>query len=110
MREGEWSDFAGGDAPGLEFETLKWLHDTEVAGLASDTWGIEVRPNRSDEYEQPWHQICLPIMGMAHGEIFRLDELGADCAEDGRYEFFFVAPTIPFVGATASPINPLAIK
>jgi kynurenine formamidase len=110
VREGKWGDFAGGDAPGLEFETLKWLHDVEVAGLASDTWGVEVRPNRSDEYHQPWHQVCIPILGLTHGEIFYLDDLAADCAEDGRYEFFFVAPTIPFVGATASPINPLAIK
>ena len=33
-----------------------------------------------------------------------------DCAEDGVYEFMFVAPAIPITGAVGSPTNPLAIK
>lgn len=110
VKRGNWDDFAGGGAPGLAFETLTWIHDKEIAGLASDTWGVEVRPNNSDEYDQPFHQICLPIIGLSHGEIFFLDDLADDCAKDGRYEFFYVSPTIPFLGGSASPINPLAIK
>ena len=37
---GDWGDFAGGDAPGLTFDTLDWVAETEIAGLASDTWGV----------------------------------------------------------------------
>jgi hypothetical protein len=49
-------------------------------------------------------------MGMTLGEILDLEELGADCAADGVYEFFFCAPPIKFTAAVGSPINPLAIK
>jgi kynurenine formamidase len=105
-----WDGYSGGDAPGLAFETLDWLHRKQVAAIATDTWGIEVRPNQSDEATQPWHWIAIPIMGLSLGEIFFLGELARDCAEDGRYEFLFVAPALPITGAVASPINPLAIK
>ena len=85
--------------------------DTELAALASDTWGCEVRPNKSEEgINQPWHWITIPIMGMTMGEIFELKELADDCAADKVYEFLFVAPAIPITGAVGSPVNPLAIK
>jgi hypothetical protein len=81
-----------------------------VAAIATDTWGVEVRPNQTDEATQPWHWIAIPIMGLTVGEIFYLAELAKDCAQDQRYEFMFVAPVLPITGAVASPTNPLAIK
>jgi kynurenine formamidase len=41
LKSGIWGQFAAGDAPGLEFETVTWLHDKEVTGICSDTWGKE---------------------------------------------------------------------
>jgi kynurenine formamidase len=105
-----WDGYSGGDAPGLAFETLDWLHAKEVAAVATDTWGVEVRPNETDEATQPWHWIAIPMLGLSLGEIFYLAELAQDCAEDGRYEFMFVAPALPITGAVGSPVNPLAIK
>lgn len=105
-----WDGYSGGDAPGLAFETLDWLQAKEVAAIATDTWGVEVRPNNSDEAVQPWHWISIPIMGLTVGEIFYLAELSKDCAADKRYEFMFVGPALPFTGAVGSPANPLAIK
>jgi kynurenine formamidase len=105
-----WDGYAGGDAPGLSFETLDWLQKKQVAAIATDTWSVEVRPNNSDEVVSPFHWISIPIMGLTLGEIFNLAELGRDCSEDGRYEFLFVAPVLPISGAVASPTNPLAIK
>jgi hypothetical protein len=49
-------------------------------------------------------------MGLTVGEIFYLGNLAADCAQDQRYEFMFVAPALPITGAVGSPANPLAIK
>lgn len=40
----------------------------------------------------------------------RFDRLTEDCAADGVYEFFFVAPPLPFTGAVGSPLNAYAIK
>jgi kynurenine formamidase len=108
-REG-WGRFAGGEAPGLSFATAGWLHRSELAAIATDTWGFEVRPNELAESFQPLHQVVLPNMGLHIGEIFDLEALASDCAQDGVYEFFFVAPPLPITGAVGSPINPYAIK
>ena len=101
QKAGSWDGYPGGDAPGFGFETLDFVKDTELAALASDTWGCEVRPNQVAEGEninQPWHWITIPIMGMTMGEIFELKELADDCAADKVYEFMFVAPAIPITG------------
>jgi len=105
-----WDGYSGGDAPGLAFETLDWLQSKQVAAIATDTWGAEVRPNQTDDVNQPWHWISIPIMGLTVGEIFNLGELSKDCADDKRYEFMFVGPALPITGAVGSPVNPLAIK
>jgi len=111
MLEAEtWDGYSGGDAPGLAFDTLDWLHRKQVAAIATDTWGAEVRPNETDGANQPWHWISIPIMGLTVGEIFFLGELAKDCAADKRYECMFVAPALPVTGAVGSPTNPLAIK
>jgi kynurenine formamidase len=112
MAEGNWDFYSGGDAPGLAFDTLDWLHAKQVAAVATDTWGVEVRPNQSEAagLNQPWHWLCIPILGLTMGEIFFLKELAKDCDEDRVYEFMFVAPALPVTGAVGSPANPLAIK
>jgi kynurenine formamidase len=112
IKAGSWDGYPGGDAPGFSFETLDFVHKTELAALASDTWGCEVRPNESEKngINQPWHWITIPIMGMTMGEIFNLKELADDCEADKVYEYLFVAPAIPITGAVGSPVNPLAIK
>jgi kynurenine formamidase len=107
---GSWGDYAGGPAPGLSFHTAEWVHARELAAVATDTWAMEVQPNEIPDTYQPLHQVFIPNMGLTIGEIFNLDELADDCAADGVYEFFFVAPPLPITGAVGSPINPLAMK
>ena len=110
IREKDWGTYCGGPAPGLEFETIIWLHDHEIAAVCMDTWGCEVRPNRTDMFDQPWHWCCIPNAGLPMGENFRLDALAEDCAKDGQYDFLFVAPPLLITGGTASPLNPYVIK
>jgi kynurenine formamidase len=111
LAAGSWDGYPGGDAPGFSFETLDWIHRKQIAAIASDTWGCEVRPNETEPgINQPWHWITIPIMGLTMGEIFFLGDLGKDCTADGIYEFLFVAPALPITGAVGSPTNPLAIK
>jgi hypothetical protein len=96
LAAGSWDGYPGGDAPGFSFETLDWIHHHEIAAIASDTWGCEVRPNESEAgINQPWHWITIPIMGLTMGEIFFVADLASDCAADNVYEFLFVAPAIP---------------
>jgi len=111
LDRGDWGGYAGGDAPGLAFETVDWIHSKQIAGICSDTWGIEVRPNETtDGTNQPWHWVTIPAIGIVHGEIWYLRELVADCAADGVYEFFLCAPPLVISRGTGSPINPQAIK
>jgi kynurenine formamidase len=110
-RRGWWGEYAGGPAPGLSFRTLGWLHRTEIAAAATDTWEFEVRPYEFGEpCCAPLHQIALPNMGLFIGEMFDLDELAADCAGDGNYEFLLIAAPLPITGGVGAPVNPIAIK
>lgn len=108
--QGSWGDYAGGDAPGLGFDSLGWLFEHEVAGVASDTWGVEVRPNQLTCVFQPWHRIAITQMGLLVGEMFDLERLAEDCLADGRYTSFFSANPLPVEGSVGGPINPTAIK
>lgn len=108
-REG-WGDYAGGASPGLSFTTADWLSESEIAGIATDTWGFEVRPNEFDVAFQPLHQVAIPHIGLFIGEMWDLDALAEDCASDGRWEFFLTAAPLPVTGAVGAPVHPTAIK
>jgi len=110
LKKKDWTGYAGGDAPGFAFETCYWIREKDIAAICSDTWGCEVRPNETNEANQPWHWVVIPAIGISMGEIFYVKELAEDCAADKVYEFLFVAPAIPITGAVGSPTNPLAIK
>ena len=110
LAEGSWEGYCGGPAPGLSVHCAGWLHDREVAAICTDTWGIEVLPNETEDCFQPLHMISLRNTGVLFGEIFHMDALAEACAEDLRYAFLFTAPPLPITGAVGSPINPLAIR
>jgi kynurenine formamidase len=109
-RRSDWGDYAGGSAPGLGLASIPWVAEKEVAGVATDTWGMEVLPNETEDVFQPLHIVFLVAMGLYVGEIFDLEPLADDCAEDGQYDFFFCAAPLPFSRAVGSPVNPMAIK
>ena len=110
LEEKSWAGYCGGPAPGLSIHCARWLYEREVAAVATDTWGVEVLPNETQDCFQPLHMISLRNTGVLFGEIFQLDALAEACAADGNYAFLFAAPPLPITGAVGSPINPLAIK
>ena len=107
---GAWGDYAGGPAPGLGLASVDWVAERDIAALAADTWGLEVRPNETPDVLQPLHLIFIAHMGLWLGEIFDLEPIADDCAADGVYEFMFCGPPLPFTRAVGSPLNPMAIK
>jgi kynurenine formamidase len=108
-RRGNWGDYAGGAAPGISLHAAPWVHHKDIAALATDTWGLEVRPNEIGYY-QPLHAVLLVHTGLAFGEMFDLEKLADDCAQDGVYEFMLVAPHLPITGASGTPVGALALK
>jgi kynurenine formamidase len=107
---GTWQGFAGGEAPGLGLGSVAWLHEHDIAAIATDTWAMEVQPCETPDVYLPLHIVLISRLGLWVGEIFDLDALAADCAADGQYDFFFSAPPLPFTRAVGSPVNPIAVK
>ncbi len=107
---GSWGTYAAGPAPGLGLSTASFLCERRVAAVATDTWGLEPQPNETDDIFQPLHVVLLVNAGMMLGEMFDMEELAADCAADGTYEFLFVAPPLTVTGGVGSPVNPQVIK
>lgn len=107
---GSWGTYSSGPAPGLGLASVEWIATSEVAAVATDTWGFEVQPNETPDVMQPLHIICLNKMGLWIGEIFDLEAIAEACAGDGRYEFFFCGPPLPFTRGVGSPLNPMAIR
>jgi kynurenine formamidase len=107
---GAWGDYAGGPAPGLGLKSIDWVAGHELAAIATDTWGMEVLPNETADVFQPLHIVFIVHLGLWVGEIWDLEPLATDCAEDGVYDFLFCGPPLPFTYAVGSPVNPMAIK
>jgi kynurenine formamidase len=108
---GSWGEYAAnGPQAGLGARTGAWLAGRDVAAVATDTWAAEVLPYETHDTVAPLHQLLLSRCGISIGEMFDLDALAADNANDGIHTALFVAPPLPITGAVNSPINPLAIK
>src|SRR2546430_2280302 len=106
----DWRHFDLDPFPGVSVHTALWMHDKQIAAVASDNYAVEVRPSELPAFRNPFHVVAIPNMGLTLGEIFFLEELAADCATDGRYAFLLVAPPLPVKRAVGTPINPYALK
>ena len=96
--------------PGVGLAAAAWFRERDLAAVAADTPNVEVLPGEDPEVISPAHLACIRDMGMPFGEIFDLQALGADCAEDGQWDFLFVAQPLEITGGIGSPINPIAVK
>lgn len=98
--------------PGVALEVAGWLYDKSVAAIAADNLAVEVIPPGMAQQDMPlpFHMLTLRDMGCPLGEMFNLEALAADCADDGKYSFLLSAPPLAITGAFGSPINPLVLK
>ena len=78
-------------SPGLSTQSIEWLRDHDVAAVATDTMTFEVYPCEDRAVFMPVHMIQLRDMGLLQGQNWHLDDLAADCAADGQYDFLLVA-------------------
>lgn len=109
LREGDKDRF-GHPAPGLSTQSVEWLHDHDIAAVATDTLAFEVFPGEDPAVLLPVHMLHLVDMGLAQGQLWSLDALAADCAEDGQYDFLVSATPLPLTGAVGGPVAPTAVK
>ncbi len=97
-------------APGLEgsAEMAGWLWDHRIAAVASDCPALEPWP--WDPKTGSLHMRALCYLGMPFGELWSLESLADDCANDGIYEFLLTSAPLDLRGGIGSPPNALAIK
>ena len=87
--------------PGPAIGGAQWLSDRGPYAVGSDTVAFEKVPDPS----MPVHVHLLVDSGVHIIECLNLDELAAARV----YEFVFLALPLKIVGATASPIRPVAL-
>jgi kynurenine formamidase len=97
-------------SPGLSTQSIEWLREHDVAAVATDNMTFEVYPGEDPDVFMPVHMIHLRDMGLVQGQNWLLDELAADCAADGQYDFLLVATPVPLTHAVGAPVVPTAVK
>ncbi len=96
-------------------DTIAWIWDHHFSVVASDTVAVEVRPVPAGSpfthnVEGMMHPDLIALLGVSLGELWKLDELAADCAADGVYECMLTAKPLNLVGGVGSPANAMALK
>jgi kynurenine formamidase len=116
VRTGQVQVYLAGDkhaygypSPGLSIRTPEWFHARDVAAVANDTLTFEIFPPEIEDLWLPVHALDLVEMGMLQGQNWNLEELSTACGQEGRYTFLLSAMPEPFVGATGTPVAPVAI-
>ncbi len=94
--------------PGLIPESLPFLHAREPAVLATDT-GTDLLPSPYPSMEGPVHVVSMVAMGMWIIDNCDFEALSAVCNRLGRWQVMIVIAGLRLVGATASPVNPIAV-
>lgn len=105
-----WADKAAyegqsGGAPGPDESAGNWLAQRRVTMAGAETIAFEqIRPGQGHQ-TLPVHRVLLVENGINIVESMRLHELAAN----NITEFLFVLAPLKLVGATGSPVRPLAV-
>lgn len=94
----------GRGTPGPAAQGAEWLAQFHPRAVGSDTLAFERLPP-GNQYPLPAHRILIVKYGIHIIEALNLDEL----ASDHQYEFMFILCPLKLVGATGSPVRPLAL-
>lgn len=96
----------GGPArPGLHISCAKYIRDHDVALLGWDL--MDASPSG---YDVPFavHGVLFNY-GVALLDNAGLEPIAEACAQEGRYEFMFMALPLKVARGTGSPVNPIAM-
>jgi kynurenine formamidase len=91
--------------PGVSESGAYWLADRGIVAAGADTIAFEYLPAGAGHSVLPAHRVLLVERGIYIIEALDLEKL----AESKTYEFTFVLVPLNLVGATGSPVRPLAV-
>src|SRR5690606_8645281 len=111
-------------SPGLaqEESVVRWLWENEISLIAADNLAVEADPVLESDFRNPTdtppargvdhsgmlHRPLIALIGMALGELWKLDDLAEHCASDGVYDFFLTVKPLHIIGGAGSPPNAIA--
>jgi len=101
---------------GISCGIEKWLQEKEVSLIGADNVALEAIPATKECKEfykvpfNPMHVGVLSMLGTPILEFLDLEELSADCAKDGVYEFAFSFAPFRYHNASGGLVSPTAIK
>lgn len=106
-RYADGSAYAGwaSGVPGPDESAARWLAERRVRVTGADTIAYEWLAPGAGHSRLPVHTLLLVENGIHIVEVMALEEL----ARDAVFEFLFVLAPLRIVGATGSPVRPLAI-
>ena len=109
---GQATFFADLREPGLRYspELVNWFNEMEIPNLISDTFANESNADPDTGFVMTLHGALMRNLGISMTEMASLDELAADCAKDGQYDFLYVAAPLKVIEGAGAPVNPVAIK
>lgn len=103
-----WEDPEGYlDGPGMSSDASYWLAERGVLAVGADNMAWDVIGAKDPDLGVmlPGHLILLARHGIHIIENLQLEDLAA--AE--QYRFYFICTPLKFVGATGSPVRPVAL-
>lgn len=96
---------AAGGVPGVGEAGARWLARHGVHAAGADTIAFERLAPGAGHSALPAHRVLLVNHGIYIIEALALEEL----ARSGEHEFTFLLSPLALVGATGSPVRPLAL-
>ncbi len=95
---------------GNDKRLLKWIDESRISAIASDTLGIEDWGGivNEDKFIFPLHNLCIFKLGIHLGELWYFQKLANWLKANGRYRFFLTAPPLMLPGAVGSPVTAVA--
>ena len=100
--------------PGLCFseELVEWVHEMDIPYIGADNLAVEKVTQEIDgeTFVIPLHGAFIRNLGINLNEILWLEDLAAQCATDGIYDFLFTAAPLNVERSSGAPINPVVLK
>lgn len=91
--------------PGPGPDAVRWLLDRGIRATGGDTMAYELIPPRRGHALLPVHRLLLVVAGIPIIESLNLESL----ADSRISEFLFILAPLNILGATGSPVRPLAV-
>ncbi len=97
--------------PGPSLHSVEWVRRHDIAVMVTDTYAYEAFPPPAPDWSDTLcvHMLQIRDIGVIQGQSWDMEALAARCADEGRWDVLLLAAPEPIVGATSTPVAPVAV-